>query len=184
MSTSNAESVEAGEGASELSRLREPARSRRSSPFTGSTSSQRSRCIPDVRDAFAHEDMDDTETTTPTRGDHAFGKMQGAFFSNRSALEPLARSLWNDQSQNKHKSSRRIARSKTQQVQKQATKPEPQFVERIDEMRLRTSSRFPRSDSEGHQAESKSGGSIRGEACEHAQSLTCVRPPLSNRFIQ
>ena len=35
---------------------------------------------------------------------------------------------------------------------------------------------------EGHQVNSKSGGSIRGEACEHAQSLTHVSPPLSNRF--
>ena len=78
VSTSNEESVKVGEDACELSRLREPARSRRSSPFTGSPSSQRSRCNPDVRDAFAHEDMDDTETTTLTRGDHAFGKMQGA----------------------------------------------------------------------------------------------------------
>ena len=43
-------------------------------------------------------------------------------------------------------------------------RPSPQFVERIDEMRLRTYSRFPRSDSDGHQADSKSGGSIRGEA--------------------
>ena len=72
------QSVEVGEDASELSRLREPARSGRSSPFTSSTSNQRSRCIADVRDAFAHEDMDDTETMTLTRGDHAFGKMQGA----------------------------------------------------------------------------------------------------------
>ena len=48
-------------------------------------------------------------------------------------------------------------------MQKQATKPEPQFVERIGEMRLRTSSRFPRSDSDGPKADSKSGGSIRGE---------------------
>ena len=31
-----------------------------------------------------------------------------------------------------------MARSKTQQVQEQVTKSEPQFVERIDEMRLRT----------------------------------------------
>ena len=75
-----------------------------------------------------------------------------------------------------------IARSKTQQVQKQVTKPEPQIVERIDEMRLRTSSRFPGSDSEGHQADPKSGGSALGEAREHAQSLTHVGPPLSNRF--
>ena len=65
VSTSNAESVEAGEDASELNRLREPARSRRSSLFTGSTSSQ--RAIQTVRDAFAHEDMDDTETMTLTR---------------------------------------------------------------------------------------------------------------------
>ena len=78
VSTPNAESVEVGEDVSELNLLREPARSRRSSPFTGSTSSQRSRCNPDVRDAFAHEDMDDTETMTLTRGEHAFGKMQGA----------------------------------------------------------------------------------------------------------
>ena len=78
VSTSNAESVEVDEDVSELSRLREPARLRRSSPFTSSTSSQRSRCNPDVRNAFAHEDMDDTETMTLTRGDRAFGKMQGA----------------------------------------------------------------------------------------------------------
>ena len=69
-------------------------------------------------------------------------------------------------------------------MQKQATKPDPQFVERIDEMRLRTSSRFPRSDSEGHQAGPKSGGSARGEAREPAQSLTHVSPPLSNRSTQ
>ena len=60
------------------------------------------------------------------------------FFSNRSALEPLARSLSNDQAP----VIKEIARSKKQQVQKQVTKPEPQFVERIDEMRLRTSSWF------------------------------------------
>ena len=124
VSTSNAESVEVGEDASELSR-REPARSRRSSFFTGSTSSQRSRCNPDVRNAFAHEDMDDTETMTMTRGDHAFGKMQGASSS-------PTRSLWSDQAQ----VIKEIARNKTQQVQKQVAKPEPQFVERIDEMRL------------------------------------------------
>ena len=39
---------------------------------------KRSRCNPDVRNAFAHEDIDDTKTMTLTRGDHAFGKMQGA----------------------------------------------------------------------------------------------------------
>ena len=166
VSTSNAESVEVSEDASELSRVREPARSRRSSLFTGSTSSQRSRCNPDVRDAFAHEDMDDTETMTLTRGDHAFGKMQSSPID--QPFEPLARSLWNDQSQNQE-----IARSMTQQVHKQSTKPEPLFVERIDEVRLRTSPRFPRSDLEGHQADSKSGGSIRGETCEHAQTDIC-----------
>ena len=48
-----------------------------------------------------------------------------------------------------------VARNETQQVRKQTIKPEPQRVEKIDEMRLRTSSRFPRSDSEGHRADSK-----------------------------
>ena len=48
------------------------------------------------------------------------------------------------------------------------TKPEPQLVEKTDEMRSRTSSRFPRSDSEGHQTDSKSGSSIRREACERS----------------
>ena len=43
--------------------------------------------------------------------------------------------------------------------------PSTQLVEKIDEMRSRTSSRFPRSDSEGHPTDSKSGSSIRREAC-------------------
>ena len=45
-----------------------------------------------------------------------------------------------------------VARNETQQVRKQTIKPEPQRVAKIDEVRLRTSSRFPRSDSEGHRA--------------------------------
>ena len=110
VSTSNAESVEVGEDASVLSHLREPARSRRSSPFTSSTSSQRSRCNPDERDAFAHEDMGDTETMTLTRGDHALGKMQGASSSpTDQPLNPgpeVCGAI--NQSQNKHKSSRRL----------------------------------------------------------------------------
>ena len=48
-----------------------------------------------------------------------------------------------------HKFNQEIARSKTQQVQKRVTKPESQLVEKIDEMRSRTSSRFPRSDPGG-----------------------------------
>ena len=69
-------------------------------------------------------------------------------------------------------------------MRKQTIKPEPQRVKKIDEMRLRTSSRFPRSDSEGHRADPNSGGSIRGEACERAQSQTYAGPPLSSRFKQ
>ena len=100
VSTSNAESVEVGEDASELSCLREPARPRRSSP---SQVQQAANEEGDVIQRFGH------------------------------------------------------ARSKTQKVQKRMTKPEPQPVEKFDEMRSRTSSRFPRSDSESHQTDSKSG---------------------------
>ena len=109
VSTSNGKSVEVGEDASELSRLREPARSRRSSSFTGSTSSQRSRCNPDVRDAFTHEEMDDTETMTPTRGDHAFRKMQGASSSpTDKPLNPWPEVCGTIGPQKKHKSSMRL----------------------------------------------------------------------------
>ena len=69
-------------------------------------------------------------------------------------------------------------------MQKRVTKTESQLVEKIDEMRSRTSSRFPRSDSKGHQTDSKSGSSSRREACERAQSSIHVGPPLLSRFQQ
>ena len=61
-------------------------------------------------------------------------------------------------------------------MQKRVTEPEPQLVEKIDEMRSRTSSRFPRSYSEGHQKDSKSGSSIRREACVRARRWITRRP--------
>ena len=65
------------------------------------------------RDAFAHEDVDDTETAALIGDGHAFGKRHGAChasepFSSRSALEPSARSLRNDQTLNAKMSSSRL----------------------------------------------------------------------------
>ena len=91
--------------------------------------SRRAQCLR-TRGHGRHGDDDPNERRSRIRKD-----ARSEFFSNRSALEPLARSLWNDQAQ----VIKEIARSKTQQVQKQVTKPEPQFVQRIEEMRLRTS---------------------------------------------
>ena len=158
VSTSNAESVEVGER-----RFRVELSARASSIWKKLALHRFHKQSTKQTQSRRHGDDDPNQRRSSNWKD-----ARSEFFSNRSALEPLARSLWNDQSLNKHKSSRDIARSKTQQVQKQVTEPEPQFVERIDEMRLRTSSRFPRSDLEGHQADSKSGGSICEEACEHA----------------
>ena len=69
----------------------------------------------DIRDPFAHEDTDDTESVTVIRGGHAFGKMQGACprDSDRSASEPLTRSFLNEQSPNEQMSSRRRAEKDT-----------------------------------------------------------------------
>ena len=170
-----------GEDVSELSCLREPARSRRSSPFTGSTSSQRSRCNPDARDTFAHEDVDDTETTTLTRGDHAFGKMQGASFSPTD--QPL--NPWPEVcGMIKHKSSRGLRGVTHSKCKSKRPSPSHSLLRgltRCDHEHLRGSRDRT---SGGHQTDSKSGSSIRPETCEHARSWTHVGPPVLSRFKQ
>ena len=94
----------------------------------------------DVRNAFAHEEMDDTETVALIGDGHAFGKKIGArhrceSLSSRSALGPSARSLRNNRSPKNVKVIRDVSRNETQQVRNQMTRPEPQLVERIGEMR-------------------------------------------------
>ena len=93
-----------------------------------------------MRNAFAHEEMDDTETVARIGDGHAFGKNLGAChrcesLSSRSALGPSAKSLKKNQSPKNVKVIQEVARNETQQVRKQMTRPEPQLVERIDEKR-------------------------------------------------
>ena len=76
--------------------------------------------------------MDDTETVVLIRDGHAFGKK---WCSSRSALEPSARSQKKRPVTEYVEVIQQVARNGAQQVQKHMTKPEPQLVERIDEMR-------------------------------------------------
>ena len=67
----------------------------------------------DAHDAFAHESTADMESVALIGDGHAFGKKRVAchrtsILSNRSALEPSAKSLRNDKSPNTEMSSRRL----------------------------------------------------------------------------
>ena len=88
-----------------------------------------------ARDASAHEDVDDTETAAVVGGGHAFGKMHAACPVDQP-LNPQARSLRNNQSPKTRKSSRRLRGMRHSKCESQTIKPEPQRVEKIDEMRL------------------------------------------------